>query len=76
MGHQSTNWMVRFVLIVATAAQHRWKLLTADIEKAFLQGLTYAEMRNEGQEARGVNFQLPPGSYATSVLREGLKVPL
>ncbi len=56
-----TRWGQR--LITATAAQRRWPLVSADIEKAFLQGMTYEEMaRLTGEPMREVNFALPPGS--------------
>ena len=32
---------------MATAAQMGWTLLTLDIEKAFLQGITYEELAQE-----------------------------
>ena len=48
--------------IAATAAQMGWELLTLDIERAFLQGITYEELAQEtGEPLREVNFQLPPG---------------
>ena len=56
----TSRWGQR--LIVATAAQMGWSLLTLDIEKAFLQGISYEDLAREtGEPLREVNFQLPSG---------------
>ena len=52
-----------------TACHEDWDLVTVDIEKAFLQGLTYKEIQEQtGEPERFVFFSLPPGSAA--VLRQ------
>ena len=45
-----------------------WVYVAVDVEKAFLQGMTYEEMHEQGEPAREVNFTLPPGSAA--ILRQ------
>ena len=50
-------------LITAQAALHHWPLVTADVEKAFLQGVSYEELAKEtGAPIREVNFELPKNS--------------
>ena len=56
----TSRWGQR--LIAATAAQMGWELVTMDIEKAFLQGISYEDLAREtGEPLREVNFQLPSG---------------
>eukprot|EP00959_Pyramimonas_sp_CCMP1952_P224817 4700954-Pyramimonas_sp.AAC.1 len=47
-----------------------WVYVAVDVGKAFLQGVTYEEMQEQGEAPRDVNFTLHAGSAA--VLR---KVP-
>ena len=50
-------------LVVSEAVARGWDLCTADVEKAFLQGVTYEELSKlTGEPMREVNFQLPMGS--------------
>ena len=54
----TSRWGQR--LVVAVAAQRGWTLHNMDVEKAFLQGQSYAELAEEtGEELRHVNFRLP-----------------
>ena len=47
-------------LVVSEAVRRGWDLATADIEKAFLQGVTYDELAElTGEPKREVNFMLP-----------------
>ena len=57
-------------LLSSEAACHPdWVHVAVDVEKAFLQGMTYAEMHQEvGEAPREVNFTLPPGTAA--ILRQ------
>ena len=57
-------------LLSSEAACHPdWVYVAVDVEKAFLQSMTYAEMHQEvGEAPREVNFTLPPGSAA--ILRQ------
>ena len=49
--------------VVSEAAKRGWDICTADVEKAFLQGVTYEELsRITGEKPREVNFYLPPAS--------------
>ena len=49
--------------VVSVAVQQGWDIVTADVEKAFLQGVTYEELAQmTGEAPREVNFYLPPGS--------------
>ena len=58
-------------LLASEAARQRWGNATADISKAFLQGVTRKEMAEAaGTEEREVNFTLPKSQIA--ILR---KVP-
>ena len=51
------------------ACRPKWVYVAVDVEKAFLQGMTYEEMHQEvGEAPREVNFTLPPGSAA--ILRQ------
>ena len=45
-----------------------WARVAVDVEKALLQGMTYAEMQEKGEAPREVNFALPPGNAA--ILRQ------
>lgn len=55
----STRWGQR--LLIAVAVQGGWSLRSADISKAFLHGLTFQELHEEGGELREVQITLPPG---------------
>ena len=58
-------------LLVSEAVLRGWDLCTADVSKAFLQGVTYEELAKlTGEPVREVNFWLPPSN--TPLLR---KVP-
>ena len=47
-------------LIVSEAVKNGWDICTADISKAFLQGVTYEELAElTGEPLREVNFYLP-----------------
>ena len=47
-------------LIVSEAVRNHWPICTADISKAFLQGLTYEQLAQmTGEPMREVNFYLP-----------------
>ena len=49
-----------------TACHTDWIIITIDVEKAFLQGMTFQEIQAEtGEPARHVFFSLPPGSAAS-----------
>ena len=56
----STRWGQR--LLIAIAVQQGWSLWSADISEAFLRGLTFKELHEEGGELRQVQISLPPGS--------------
>ncbi len=48
-------------VVVSEAVRRRWPLYSADINKAFLQGVTYEELAEmTGEPIREVNFVLPP----------------
>ena len=50
-------------LLVSEAVCRQWPLLSTDISKAFLQGVTYEELaRLTGEPLREVNFYLPDQS--------------
>ena len=56
-------------IVVSEAVRRGWDLCTADISKAFLQGLTYEELSQlTGEPAREVNFYLP--AYNTPLLKK------
>ena len=55
----STRWGQR--LLIAIAVQQGWSLWSADISEAFLRGLTFKELHEEGGELRQVQISLPPG---------------
>jgi hypothetical protein len=55
----STRWGQR--LLIAIAVQRKWSLWSADISEAFLRGLTFQELHEEGGELREVQISLPPG---------------
>ena len=47
-------------ILVSVAVVNHWPILTADISKAFLQGVTYEELAElSGEPLREVNFYLP-----------------
>ena len=47
-------------LLVSEAVRNGWPIFTADISKAFLQGVTYEELAElTGNPVREVNFYLP-----------------
>ena len=50
-------------IVCSEAACHKgWIILTIDVEKAFLQGLTFAEIQQTtGEPERYVHFTLPKG---------------
>ena len=51
------------LLISEAATRPSWSFLSLDINKAFLQGVTYAEMSAAtGEAKRVVHFTLPPGA--------------
>jgi len=57
--------MSQRMLISEAACNPSWSFLSIDINKAFLQGVTYSEMSAAtGEEERVVHFTLPPGSAA------------
>ena len=45
-----------------------WVYVAVEMEKAFIQGMTCEEMREQGEPVREANFALPPGSAA--ILRQ------
>ena len=50
-------------LLASEAVQRGWEMCTTDINKAFLQGVTYEELAKlTGEPLREVNFYLPHGS--------------
>ena len=52
-------------MLVSEAANRGWNIVTTDIPKAFLQGVTYEELAKlTGEPLRDVNFYLPPSSVA------------
>ena len=59
-------------MIVSEAANRGWNIVTTDISKAFLQGVTYEELAQlTGEPLRDVNFYLPPSSVAVLKQIEG-----
>jgi hypothetical protein len=49
--------------VCSEAANNRWPLISTDIPKAFLQGVTYEELADmTGEPLREVNFYLPAAS--------------
>jgi len=51
------------ILMSQAACNPRWIIASLDIDKAFLQGLTYKELAEAtGEKERLVCFKLPPGS--------------
>ena len=53
------------VISCEVACREGWSYITVDIEKAFLQGMTYKEISDlTGEAERIVHFTLPPGSAA------------
>ena len=60
----STRYSQR--LVASVAAIKKWDLATADISKAFLQGVIYDELSEiTGEPKRDVCFDVPRGSLAT-----------
>jgi hypothetical protein len=58
-------------IVASTAARYNWPIVTADISKAFLQGVTYEELSKlTGEPLREVNFTLPPGLDTLECLRK------
>eukprot|EP00435_Cladocopium_sp_Y103_P051132 s594_g15.t1 len=55
----STRWGQK--LLITIAVQRKWALWSADISEAFLRGLTFRELHEEGGELREVQISLPPG---------------
>ncbi len=52
-------------ILVSEAVRRRWPICTADISKAFLQGMTYKAMAElTGEPLREVNFYLPANNIA------------
>ena len=43
-------------MVVSVAAQHGWDISLADVSTAFLQGMTFEELRNEGLKRQPVAF--------------------
>ena len=59
-------------MLVSEAANRRWNIVSTDISKAFLQGVTYKELAEiTGEPLRDVNFYLPPSSVAVLKQIEG-----
>ena len=58
----TSRWGQRLVLI--TSVQFGWGLTSADVAEAFLRGLTFRELFENGEDAvlRDVQLILPPGS--------------
>ena len=47
-------------VVVSEAVARRWDIVSADISKAFLQGVTYKELAElTGDRPREINFYLP-----------------
>eukprot|EP00435_Cladocopium_sp_Y103_P050876 s894_g15.t1 len=55
----STRWSQR--LLITIAVQRRLSLWSAEISEAFLRGLMFQELHEEGGELREVQISLPPG---------------
>ena len=52
-------------LLASEAANRCWPIMSTDISKAFLQGVTYEELaRITGEPLRDVNFYLPNDTIA------------
>lgn len=62
--HAATTSRLSQRSLISEAACHpEWSFLSVDINKAFLQGVTYEEMSMAtGEEERVVHFTLPPGA--------------
>ena len=57
----TSRWGQR--LVCSVAASRKWKLLSADVSTAFLQGVSFAELsRMTGEPLRSVSFS-PPKAY-------------
>ena len=58
--YAGTSSRISQKLIVSEAVRNHWPILSADISKAFLQGVTYEELAKlTGEPVREVNFYLP-----------------
>ena len=55
----STRWSQR--LLISTAVNRGWRLVSADVSEAFLRGLTFKELEESGEQHREVAITLPPG---------------
>ena len=52
-------------LLASEAANRKWPVVSTDISKAFLQGVTYKELAEQtGEPLRDVCFYLPPSTVA------------
>jgi hypothetical protein len=59
-------------IVCSIAAQKKWTLSTADISKAFLQGITYQQLHEQtGQPLRDVAFSLPQATVPALQKLEG-----
>ena len=53
------------ILCSEVACRPHWKLVSLDVNKAFLQGMSYKEIQDlTGETEREVHFTLPPGAAA------------
>ena len=60
-------------LVTSTAALRKWFPASVDVDKAFLQGMTYEEIsRLIGEPVRDVSFTLPASSVAALKRPPGL----
>jgi len=59
----ASRWGQR--VLVSTAVNHGWPLVSADVSQAFLRGVTFADLAKlPGETVRQVQFRLPPGSVS------------
>ena len=58
----TSRWGQRMIIIAAV--QFKWRLVSADVSEAFLRGMTFKELFDEGhdKELRKVQLSLPPGA--------------
>ena len=51
-------------MIIIAAVHFKWRLVSADVSEAFLRGMTFKELFDEGhdKELRKVQLSLPPGA--------------
>ena len=58
----TSRWGQRMIIIAAV--QFKWRLVSADVSEAFLRGMTFKELFDEGhdKELRKVQLTLPPGA--------------